>query len=159
MTRPVRLQLSRLKGFSLQSWSRQVNGLEAENCARPGKWGNPFVVGQPSGCKFDDGGDPTPMIASLTINQCIEFYRDLLNGFVNPEMHPHGHKWMARYRKQTGHFHPAYGMGSLRSKNLACFCRLCPNHAATGKPLDEHCPDCAPCHVDVLGEIVCEAVG
>ena len=42
MTVPVRLQLSRAKGFSLQAHSRVVNGLAAVNCARPGKWGNPF---------------------------------------------------------------------------------------------------------------------
>lgn len=42
---PVRLQLSRAKGFSLQEHSRAVNGLQAVNCARPGEWGNPFKVG------------------------------------------------------------------------------------------------------------------
>jgi Zn finger protein HypA/HybF involved in hydrogenase expression len=49
---------------------------------------------------------------------------------------------------------------TLRGKNLACWCRLCAKHAATGKPLDEPCPDCAPCHADVLLEFankpVCE---
>src|ERR1700730_13886487 len=54
MTHPVRLQLSRAKGFSLQEHSRAVNGLEAVNCARPGMWGNParigeyFMVGDPN---------------------------------------------------------------------------------------------------------------
>ena len=50
----------------------------------------------------------------------------------------------------------------LRGKNLACWCHLCARHATTGKPLDEPCADCAPCHVDPLGEIantpICEAV-
>jgi hypothetical protein len=32
---PVRLQLSRRKGFDLQVWSREVNGLDVVNCARP----------------------------------------------------------------------------------------------------------------------------
>ena len=45
MNRPVRLQLSRTKGFNLQTYSRAVNGLPAVNCARPGKWGNPYRVG------------------------------------------------------------------------------------------------------------------
>jgi hypothetical protein len=40
--RPVRLQLCRRKGFNLQALSYAVNGLDAVNCARPGKWGNPF---------------------------------------------------------------------------------------------------------------------
>lgn len=42
----------------------------------------------------------------------------------------------------------------LNHKNLACWCKLCPRHLAAGKPLNEHCPDCTPCHVDVLGAIL-----
>jgi hypothetical protein len=44
MTKPVRLQLSRRKGFNLQALSRSVNGLEAVNVARPSQWGNPFPI-------------------------------------------------------------------------------------------------------------------
>lgn len=43
MTTPVRLQLSRRRGFRLQAHSQEINGLPAVNCARPGPWGNPFV--------------------------------------------------------------------------------------------------------------------
>ena len=42
MTTPVRLRLSRAKGFSLQALSLATNGLPAVNVARPSKWGNPF---------------------------------------------------------------------------------------------------------------------
>jgi len=42
MIRPVRLQLSRTKGFSLQALSLATNGLPAINVARPSRWGNPF---------------------------------------------------------------------------------------------------------------------
>ncbi len=45
MTAPVRLQLSRKKGFNLQEHSRAVNGLDAVNVARPSRWGNPYRVG------------------------------------------------------------------------------------------------------------------
>jgi hypothetical protein len=45
MVRPVRLQLSRRKGFDLQAHSLAVNGLPAVSVARPGKWGNPWVIG------------------------------------------------------------------------------------------------------------------
>jgi hypothetical protein len=45
MTQPVRLQLSRRAGFDLQALSRATNGLPVVNVARPGKWGNPYVVG------------------------------------------------------------------------------------------------------------------
>lgn len=43
MTKPVRLQLSRRKGFDLHAHSRSVNGLECVSVARPGKWGNPVT--------------------------------------------------------------------------------------------------------------------
>ena len=39
---PVRMRLSRAKGFDLQEASRAINGLPAVNCARPGRFGNPF---------------------------------------------------------------------------------------------------------------------
>lgn len=42
VTKPVRIQLSRKKGFNLQAHSLSVNGLPAVNCARPGPYGNPF---------------------------------------------------------------------------------------------------------------------
>ena len=41
---PVRLQLSRRKGFDLQKLSREANGLEAVVVARPTKWGSPFPL-------------------------------------------------------------------------------------------------------------------
>jgi hypothetical protein len=40
----------------------------------------------------------------------------------------------------------------LRGANLACFCPLCPKHQ-DGRPWNEPCPDCPPCHADVLLEI------
>jgi len=43
MTQPVRLQLSRKKGFDLQAHSRSVNCLPAVNVARPSKYGNPVT--------------------------------------------------------------------------------------------------------------------
>jgi hypothetical protein len=46
VSKPVRIQLSRRKGFNLQEASRQVNGLAAVNVARPGRWGNIYRVGQ-----------------------------------------------------------------------------------------------------------------
>ena len=44
--KPVRLQLRRTKGFNLQEVSRATNGLAAVNCARPGRYGNPWVVNE-----------------------------------------------------------------------------------------------------------------
>ncbi|MGH6644283.1 MAG: DUF4326 domain-containing protein [Bradyrhizobium sp.] len=50
---------------------------------------------------------------------------------------------------------------ALRGKNLACWCRLCPEHQDC-KPFSVTCGACAPCHADVLGPIangpICEPV-
>lgn len=140
MGAPVRLQLSRRKGFDLQALSRATNGLPAVNVARPSVWGNPFVIGAPSGCEFEDGGDPTPMIPALTREQVVEFYRDILTGYLSPEMHPHGHRWRDRFHKRFTGMFPAHAARSyLRGHNLACRCG----------------PDEA-CHADVLLELANE---
>ena len=44
MSQPVRLQLSRRKGFDLQALSLGTNGRDAVKVARPSKWGNPFTL-------------------------------------------------------------------------------------------------------------------
>ena len=44
--KPVRLTLSRAKGFDLQKASAKANGREAVVVARPSRWGNPFPVSQ-----------------------------------------------------------------------------------------------------------------
>jgi hypothetical protein len=44
MRKPVRLQLSRKKGFDLQKTSQAANGLPASVVARPSKWGNPYPL-------------------------------------------------------------------------------------------------------------------
>ena len=64
--KPVRLQLSRKKGFDLQALSRATNGLPAVNVARPSKWGNPFKVGM--------DGDAA---------ECVRLYREICIGEVN----------------------------------------------------------------------------
>jgi hypothetical protein len=43
-------------------------------------------------------------------------------------------------------------LGDLRGRDLGCWCKLCARHK-DGKPFDEPCADCAPCHADVLGEL------
>jgi hypothetical protein len=46
---PLRLLLSRRKGFYLQGLSRATNGLPAVICTRPGFYGNPF----PTAAEFE----------------------------------------------------------------------------------------------------------
>lgn len=119
--RPVRLQLSRRKGFDLQALSLATNGLPAVNVARPSKWGNPFPV-------------------SIGLELAIKMYGELIDGYFNPfhlkrltdvEFAP---IYAAKMRWQEINRHPTHAIKcELAGKNLACFC----------KPGD-------PCHADVL---------
>lgn len=55
MARPKRIQLRRAAGFRLQDESLALNGLPARSVARPGPFGNPFVVTDdrgPAACVF-----------------------------------------------------------------------------------------------------------
>lgn len=99
MITPVRMQLSRAKGFNLQAASMAINGLAAVNCARPGPWGNPFVVGT-------DG----------TRTQCISMLADLLDC-----------KYAITARapleaQRAFVVHAGDHWKSIKGKNLACWC-------------------------------------
>lgn len=101
MSQPVRLRLSRAKGFDLQAASRALNGLPAINVARPGPLGNPFVVGQ--------DGDRA---------YCVELHRYLCCGLT------------AMTRKasvESQHAAMTYiaeNLKALRNRNVACWCGL-----------------------------------
>lgn len=47
--KPVRLRLSRRKGFDLQAESRRRNGLPAVVVSRPARWSNPWPIGMKEG--------------------------------------------------------------------------------------------------------------
>jgi hypothetical protein len=96
VTRPVRLQLSRAKGFDLQSLSRATNGLEVVNCARPGPWGNPFKVSNTGrvsavmrfACEVAPLLDVTPLRGKNLACWCQsdeECHVDILLDLANPE--------------------------------------------------------------------------
>lgn len=63
--KPQRIQLQRKKGFNLQKVSMATNGLPAVNCARPSKWGNPFVVQY----------DPHPDYSPQTAEEAVKMFR------------------------------------------------------------------------------------
>ncbi|MEX3008969.1 DUF4326 domain-containing protein [Hoeflea sp. TYP-13] len=102
MTKPVRIQLSRRRGFDLQARSRAINGLPAVSVARPGPWGNPFVIGR-------------------------EFVRDKMtpgggqiSGVVGDAEHA-----VRLYRRFTARevALQVKTYQQLRGKNLACWCK------------------------------------
>lgn len=108
MTGPVRLQLSRRKGFDLQALSRETNGLPAVNVARPSKWGNPFTVAD---CR-DAGyiGTDTAIAA-----RCTEAFRVWL-----------GPNWWINWQGPESEARRdaiLKCMTVLRGKNLACWCK------------------------------------
>ena len=107
--KPIRLQLSRRKGFDLQALSIAANGLHAVNVARPSKWGNPFTVKdcREAGFKGDD--------TALAL-RCVEAFR----------------VWADTVYWQTNWQGPASearreailrSLPSIRGKNLACWCK------------------------------------
>ena len=98
---PVRLRLSRAKGFDLQALSRATNGLRAVVVARPTPWGNPFVVGKDG--KAED---------------CVRLYRMMLAGYLCLTCTPE----IDAQRAAVTHVRRR-ARRDLRGKNLACWCR------------------------------------
>jgi hypothetical protein len=101
MNAPVRLQLSRRKGFDLAALSQTTNGRDCVSVARPGPWGNPFVVGRHG-----------------TAADCVDLYRALLAGLIRVGRDPDVATLQAVREHVDRHGH------ELRGKNLACWCRL-----------------------------------
>lgn len=101
MTTPVRLRLSRARGFDLQAHSCAVNGLAAVNVARPTPWGNPFVVGK-HGTRAD----------------CVRWFIVMCDGMLVVTGH-------ATLDEQKNFYHRLRAEAeTLSGRNLACYCRL-----------------------------------
>ena len=100
MTKPIRVQLSRRKGFDLQAHSESINGIEVVPVGRPGPLGNPFIVGK--------NGDAA---------YCVDLYKALLAGLLRVGASPDIEAPARTRRFVTENIH------ELRGKNLACWCR------------------------------------
>lgn len=158
MTAPVRLTLSRRKGFDLQALSQVINGLPAVNVARPGPWGNPFDFRSSKfcwaalhyGCKANAIGRQEASVrafrtwlSTASLGTVVEQnYALVMERRGEPPQDVSD-----RARTEIGHPAPTTEkiITSLRGKNLACWC----------KPGE-------PCHANALLEIAnrptCEAV-
>ena len=108
MTTPVRLQLSRRKGFDLQALSLDTNGLPAVNVARPSVLGNPFVVGKKG-----------------TRAECVSLFIAALDGLVCLTLGDGVYEASKAYP-----FVVKAEANRLRNRNLACWCSL----PKTGQP-------------------------
>lgn len=105
MTATVRLQLSRRNGFNLQALSMATNGLPAVSVARPGMWGNPFIVDPDYPANYAFAARwLRGRIAVPTIEDAVACYRDMLTAGKNA----------AALRA---------ALPQLRGKNLACWCK------------------------------------
>jgi len=149
--RPVRLQRRRGKGFRIVEASRAANGLPGAGVTRPGPFSNPFHKG--GWFRIGAAGEGLRWQAMAPE---LAKYDDRF------ALVPDNATAAALYAQMIARHGPPAMAGMLAGLNLFCFCRLCPRHAKSGKPFDEDCPDCPPCHADALGRAVlamtCEEV-
>ena len=121
MTQPQRIQLSRKRGFNLQAVSMALNGLPAVNCARPGKWGNPYSI-----------------VQDVDRNWCVVeggtaiAWHDLRENAIKHAIELH--RWMMLEETK------AAVRNELRGHNLACWCGDGPCHADTLLELSRETP-------------------
>lgn len=132
MTAPVRLQLSRRKGFNLQALSQATNGLPAVKVTRRGPWGNPFEVWQDtyeSAPNWHVSDGPCHWGPFTTKAEAVAEAVRLHRAEITVEG-PHNHRLKRPVPTRSDI------IKALRGKNLACWCALS-----------------APCHADVLLEL------
>ena len=125
---PVRIQRKRTRGWKMPEGAVSVT--------RPGKWGNPFCIG--GWFKMGTGGNGFCYLQCLLTEYPTQDFTKIEDAAMAVE-------WFRRYKE----LYPPKDIEELRGKDLACFCHLCDAHK-DGKPMSVECPDCAPCHVDVL---------
>lgn len=93
MAAPYRVRLSRKKGWRIPP--------DTVSVARPGKWGNPYIVGK-------DG----------TRAQCAGLYYTLLGGFIDFSGKLTVDEQLAIWRRGQR------SLADLKGKNVACWCSL-----------------------------------
>ena len=143
MSRPVRLRLSRQRGFDLQALSLGLNGLPAVKVTRPSIFGNPCSCDRPYGCPHDpkfehahwenEGGQ----IDALRC--CVDAFAHYVETGLRGDPTRTGRLGLA-VEAMAGYPNRARLIATLprlRGHNLACWCAL----------------DAPRCHADVLIEI------
>lgn len=101
--KPIRIQMSRQKGFRLQEHSEALNGLLCVKVDRSTCWGNPWPIGE---------WGPLDIMAT-DADGAVGMFRQML---LDPGM-------------RVDADYPA-DLSPLRGKNLACWCKIgSPCHA------------------------------
>lgn len=137
---PMRIQRKRVKG-----WRRPEN---TKVVTRPGKYGNPFLITAKWGGHLvmdSRYNDPVGFFATSDgQDRATKCALDLYRLYLIEKYHA---------ARANNSIEFTVFKQDLYGRNLACFCHLCDKHK-DGRPLNESCPDCDPCHVDVLGELL-----
>lgn len=132
MTAPVRLQLSRRKGFDLQALSQATNGLPAVNVARPSRFGNPFARAVAIGSGYATYATWQTFV--------VECFRDWLSASQQ------GRDWWQGAESDRKRAAILDNLSTLGGRNLACWCR-------PGQPCH------ADVLLELANRPVCEEVG
>lgn len=113
MNKPIRIQRKRTAGFRLQDQS--PDGAPVVSVCRPGKWGNPFIIGKWATI----GGQP---------GTCWHFVGDTPRDNGRWQLVNSPHTAVDLYRQWLAISKP--NLSELRGKHLSCFCALdAPCHA------------------------------
>lgn len=108
--KPVRLQLSRRKGFNLQALSLETNGLPAVVVRRPTKLGNPFTIAMAIETGYARDEDD----ARGFVCDCFE---DWLSD--KPDRN-----WWQGPESDERRAYILAAIPTMRGHNIACTCRL-----------------------------------
>ena len=108
MTRPVRLQLRRSRGFDLQAASRALNGLPAVVVSRPSPFGNPFTFE----AVIEEGLAADKAEARKI---AVQRFEDWIGG---------GDRWWRGPESELRRAEILSRLPELEGRNLACWCPL-----------------------------------
>lgn len=129
MSAPKRIQRRREKGWRMPPGAVCVT--------RPGLLGNPFTLAAAIEAGFLEPNAPPRERGSFLAGCFDHWLTDGLCGWwQGPESERRRAEVLAR-------------LPEIRGRDLACWCRLCELHR-DGLPAGETCPDCEPCHADIL---------
>lgn len=117
MITPVRIQLSRQKGFKLQEYSRSINGLPAIKIDRTTKWGNPLIL--LGDIIYVNANyrrhifDKWVFLMTGNLEEMLKIYHKLWTdtGFYNQDLQ----YWCNKFKGMD--------LNELKNHNLACWCK------------------------------------
>lgn len=142
---PLRIQRSRAKGARLPPGAIYVGRTNSESDA----WANPFRIGG-----YFKRGNPGRIL--LWTQRLIWNDTDRLDAILTGHTLINDAAMAVEWFEWLTSIWPPMRLARCRDElgnhDLACWCRLCPEHKA-GKPFGVKCEACAPCHADVLGII------